>query len=127
MIVVKKSDTSRPEKKERVFLSCEHSGTYGIYTSVKIHGDDKSDQQQSRRIDTKKCSCPFLLKGKQLFHKKGWMLSVDCGVNNHLVAKHLEGYFFAGRLFEKEKRLVVDMSKSLVQSRNILHTLKQKK
>ena len=33
---------------------------------------------------------------------------------------------FAGRLSEKEERLVVDMSKSLIQPRDILYTLKQK-
>jgi len=51
---------------------------------------------------------------------------VVCGVHNHFASKYLEGYSFAVRLSEDE-RLIVDMSKSLVRSRDILDTLKQKK
>jgi len=42
------------------------------------------------------------------------------------VAENFEGHSFAGRLSEKEEKLVVDMSKTLVRPRDILHTLKQK-
>ena len=126
MIVIKKSDAPRPGKKGRVFLSCERSGTYRIHSSVKNHGENKSDQQQSRRTGTKKCSCPFLLKGKELSSEEGWVLSVDCGLHNHLTAEHLEGHSFAGRLSEEEENLVVDMSKTLVRPRDILRTLKQR-
>ena len=51
------------------------------------------------------------------------MILVVCVVHNHLASEHLEGNFFAGRLSEEE-RLVVDMFKSLVRPRDILHTLK---
>jgi len=61
-----------------------------------------------------------------LFVEEGWVLSVACGVHNHLASKHLEGHSFADKLSEKVKRLVVDMSKSLIRPRDILHTLKQR-
>ena len=51
---------------------------------------------------------------------------VTCGVHNHLVAKHLEGHSFVGRLSEEEENLVIDMPKTLVRQRCILHILKQR-
>ena len=42
------------------------------------------------------------------------------------MAEHLKGYSFIGKLSEKEKILVVNMSKILVQPRDILHALKQR-
>jgi len=71
----------------------------------------------------KKCDCPFLLKGKELSNEEGWMILVVCGIHNHLISEHWKGHSFAGRL-SKDERLVVDMFKSLVWSRDILHTLK---
>jgi len=54
------------------------------------------------------------------------MLLVVCGVQNHLASEHLEGHSFASKLSEKDKRLVVDMSMSLIRPRDILHTSKQR-
>ena len=54
------------------------------------------------------------------------MLSVACGVHNYLASEHLKGRSFTGRLSEEKEKLIVDMSKSLVRPRDILHTLKQK-
>jgi len=42
------------------------------------------------------------------------------------VAEHLKRHSFTGRLTEEEKSLVVDMSNTLVRSRDILHILKQR-
>ena len=66
---------------------------------------------------------PVLTEGQAVILRR--VLSVNCGVHNHLVVEHLEGYYFAGRLSKKEENLIVDMFKTLVWSRDILHTLKQ--
>jgi len=54
------------------------------------------------------------IKGHELSFKEEWVLSVACGVHNHLALEHWEGHFFTDRLSEEEERLVVDISKSLV-------------
>lgn len=59
-------------------------------------------------------------------NKEGWCLEVGCGVHNHGATNHFEGHSYAGRLTEEEEKLVIDMSKTLVRPRDILHTLKQK-
>ncbi|XP_028051671.1 uncharacterized protein LOC114256255 [Camellia sinensis] len=66
------------------------------------------------------------IKGEKLPTNDKWMLHVLCGVHNHSSAEHLEGHSFAGRLFKEKTSLLVDMSKSIVRSKEILVTLKQR-
>jgi len=54
------------------------------------------------------------------------VLLVACDFHNHLAAENFEGHSFTGRLSEKEEKLAVNMSKTLVQPRDILHILKQR-
>ena len=66
---------------------------------------------------------PFALKDPKLTTDDDWMVTMICGVHNHPNAQHLEGHLYAGRLSEEESIVLIDMWKSLVKSRNILHTL----
>ena len=74
----------------------------------------------------KKCSCQFTLKGRKLATDDKGMVIVVCGVHNYPKALHLNGHSFAGRFFEEEENFLIDMSKSLVKSRNILRTLQER-
>ncbi|XP_028075130.1 protein FAR1-RELATED SEQUENCE 3-like [Camellia sinensis] len=82
--------------------------------------------ERLRLTGSKKCGCPFLLRGEKLPTNDEWMLHVLCGVHNHPSAEHLEGHSFAGRLSKEETSLLVDMSKSMVRPKEILVTLKQR-
>ena len=53
------------------------------------------------------------------------MMKLICEVHNHELVKSLVGHSYAGRLTKAEKTLIVDMTKSMVKSRNILLTLKE--
>ena len=75
---------------------------------------------------TKKCGCPFSLKGIKLPNDDDWCLKVHCGVHNHPTADYLEGHSYAGRLSKEDTSLLIDISKSLVQPKDILTTLKQR-
>ena len=76
--------------------------------------------------ETKKYNCHFALKGRKLATNDDWMVTVVCGVHNHPNAQHLEEHSFARRLSEKEINILVDISKSLVRSKNILRTLQER-
>ena len=69
MIVIKKSYAPK-SKKGRIFLSCEHSETYKIHSSIKIHDKDKSNQQQSRRTGTKKMLLSFTTEGQAVILRR---------------------------------------------------------
>jgi len=49
-----------------------------------------------------------------------------CGIHNHELAPKLADHLLAGRLKAEEKQRVIDMTKSLAASRNILTDLKEK-
>ena len=55
----------------------------------------------------------------------GWMVKFMCGSYNHELAKSLVGHPYVGQLTKDEKIIIVDMTKSMVNLRNILLTLKE--
>ncbi|KAK9290997.1 hypothetical protein L1049_009180 [Liquidambar formosana] len=120
VIVIKRSD-SGSGRKERVTLGCERGGHY---RNMNKNSETQTDKKRKRETGTKKCGCPFALKGSKL-PNDNWMLTVFCGVHNHPAAKHLEGHSFVGRLSQEETSLLVDLSKTMVRPKEILSTLKQ--
>ncbi|XP_052726205.1 uncharacterized protein LOC108332571 [Vigna angularis] len=117
VVVIVRSDiaTGVRGRKTFVILRCERGGKYRRY---------KADAVASV-YDTRKCECPFRLKGKPCLNGAGWVLKVMCGHHNHELAETLVGHPYAGRLNTSEKSLLVDMIKSKVTPANILLTLKQ--
>jgi len=116
-LVVKRYDVSETQKNGRVLLSCDKEGTY---RNKNVKAQDKKG---ARSTGSKKCGCPFLLNGKEFSNTSGWVLMVVCDIHNHFSAENLEGYSFIGRLSKEEDNLTVDLSKTLVQPRDILNTL----
>ena len=56
-----------------------------------------------------------------------WGLNILNGVQNHAMEPALEGRILAGRLKEDDKKIVRDLTKSKMLSRNILINLKNKR
>ncbi|XP_052736662.1 PKS-NRPS hybrid synthetase cheA-like [Vigna angularis] len=117
VVVIVRSDiaTGVRGRKTYVKLGCERGGKYRKY---------KADAVASV-YGTRKCECPFRLKGKPCSDGAGWVLKVMCGHHNHELAETLVGHPYAGKLNTSEKSLLVDMTKSKVTPANILLTLKQ--
>ncbi|KAH1233275.1 Protein FAR1-RELATED SEQUENCE 5 [Glycine max] len=65
------------------------------------------------------------LRGKPVHGEEGWMVKLICGIHNHELAKSLVGHPYAGRLIKEEKKIIADMTKSMVKPKNILLTLKE--
>lgn len=124
VIIITRSDKGEDGKKARITLGCERSGTYRHASLLQI--EDNTVNKKRRLTGTKKCGCPFLLRGIKLPIDDEWMLQVDCGVHNHPAADNLEGHSYAGRLSQEESLLLMDMSRSLVRPKEILHAIKQK-
>ncbi|KAI5327830.1 hypothetical protein L3X38_027226 [Prunus dulcis] len=130
-IVIKRFDYGGEGKRRpRVILACESSGNYKSCKSSEttdIRSDANSDMKKCvRDTGTKKFGCPFLLKGVNIGDRDNWKLEVVCRVYNHPISEYLQGHSFVGRLSEEENALLVDMSKSLVEPRDILVTLKDR-
>ncbi|KAH1241152.1 hypothetical protein GmHk_07G018812 [Glycine max] len=101
VVVIMKSDTNIVRGRVSFLLiACERSGEY-----------------RPKKND--------LLRAKLVLRGEGWMVKLICGVHNHKMTKSLVGHPYAGRLTKDEKIVVVDMTKFMVKSRNILLTLKE--
>ena len=74
---------------------------------------------------TKKCHCPFKLRGKPIGKGQDWVLKVICGTHNHDLYDTLVGHSYVGTLKANEHSMFVDMTKSMVKSDNVLRTLKE--
>ncbi|KAH1226279.1 PKS-NRPS hybrid synthetase [Glycine max] len=98
-----------------VLIGCERSGQYKC----------KKKEFVKRDTGTRKCGCPFKLRGKPVHGGEGWMVKLICGIHNHELAKTLVGHPYAWRLTNDEKNIIADMTKSNVKPRNILLTLKE--
>jgi len=76
-------------------------------------------------IDSRKCNCPFRLKGFFDKDTNDWWVAMLCGMHNHDLEEKLQGHLLAGIFSAEEKKKVIDMTKSLTVPRNILTNLKQ--
>ena len=74
---------------------------------------------------TRKCQCPFKLRGKPIGKGQGWVLKVIWSTHNHDLYDTLVGHPYAGRLKANEHSMLVDMTKSMVKPSSILRTLKE--
>ncbi|KAH1261042.1 Protein FAR1-RELATED SEQUENCE 5 [Glycine max] len=110
--VIMRSDTETGSRERSSFflIGCERSGTYKCRNKEFVRNDTGS----------RKCGCPFRLRGKPVHGGEGWMVKLICGIHNHELAKSLVGHPYAGRLTKEEKKIIADMTKSMVKPKNIL-------
>lgn len=96
-------------------MGCERSENYRAY---------KKDLVPTV-ASSRKCDCPFKLRAKPVPGGEGWMVKLICGTHNHAFAKSLSGHPYPGQLTDNEKIILGDMTKSMVEPKNILLTLKE--
>ncbi|XP_004506265.1 uncharacterized protein [Cicer arietinum] len=115
VVVIFRSEnaTVRSRTKTKLILGCERSGKYRPWKNPK----------PTRSTWSRKCECPFRLRGTPSNVGDEWYLHVICGVHNHELAKKLTGHAFLGRLSQEEKIVLVDMTKNMIKPRNILMTI----
>ncbi|KAL5141614.1 Protein FAR-RED ELONGATED HYPOCOTYL 3 [Glycine soja] len=109
------TDTGSRGRSSFVLIGCERSGTYKCRNKEFVRKDTGS----------RKCGCPFRLREKPVHGGEGWMVKLICGIHNHELAKSLVGHPYAGQLTKDEKKIIADMTKSMVKPKNILLTLKE--
>ncbi|XP_014622279.1 uncharacterized protein [Glycine max] len=115
--VIMRSDTYTGSRGRTSFvlIGCERSGKY----------NGRKKEFVRRDTGTRKCGCPFKIRGKPVHGGEGWAVKLICGIHNHELAKTLVGHPYAGRLTDDEKNIIANMTKSNVKPRNILLTLKE--
>ncbi|XP_050891220.1 uncharacterized protein LOC127096711 isoform X2 [Lathyrus oleraceus] len=116
VIVTTRSDNGSDRRRQSIVLGCERGGVYKKSKKQLNHQDTKS----------KKCECPFRLRG--YFLSSGvWKVNVVCGKHNHEMTENLQGHPIASRLNVEEKKLVYEMINNMVLPKDILMTLKKRR
>ena len=109
-----------------IMRSDTNNGIRGM-TSFVLISCERSDQYRAKKkdlvrtcTDSRKYGCPFKLRAKLVVGGEGWMVNLICGSHNHELAKSLVGHPYVGRLTKDMKIIVADMTKSMVNPKNIL-------
>ncbi|GFZ21804.1 hypothetical protein Acr_29g0009660 [Actinidia rufa] len=120
VVVIKRSANLKGGKLPKCILGCERGGKY---EPPRHHSEGQPLQRNTR---TKKCDCPFELRGLAI-PPDGvmWGLLVKCGFHNHETAKYLDGHEYPSRPKPVEKQFVVEMAGS-TKPREILNVLKER-
>nr|WBY50571.1 hypothetical protein [Glycine max] len=107
LIVRSDTYTSSRERTSFVLIGCERSVEYRCREKEFVRRD----------TGTRKCGCPFKLRGKPVDGGQAWMVKLICGIHNHELAKSLVRHSYVGRLSKAEKTLITDMTKSMVNTK----------
>ncbi|KAI5666322.1 hypothetical protein M9H77_16175 [Catharanthus roseus] len=85
-----------------VTLACERESSVKKYKKP-IVDDEEEEIPKKRRgpYGTKKCRCPFKLKGEKMTTSENWELFIHNGRHNHKIAVYSHGHAQAARLTEE--------------------------
>ncbi|KAI5678635.1 hypothetical protein M9H77_09585 [Catharanthus roseus] len=109
-----------------VTLACEHGGSVKKYKKP-IVDDEEEEIPKKRRgpYETKKCGCPFKLKGEQMATIENCQLFVHNGGHNHKIAVYSHGHAQSARLTEEQLQQTEQFRKSHVLPCNILRFFRE--
>ncbi|XP_061990742.1 uncharacterized protein LOC133709124 [Rosa rugosa] len=138
VIIIRRSDSGivgNKKKRPKIKFCCERGGDYkrvlkfdaqkSYAKSQKQTDGDGQKKKRPKASGTKKCGCPFALRGINTVGNE-WTLEVICGVHNHPPSQSLHGHSYVGRLSKEEYAMLVDMSTSLMRPKDILTALKKR-
>ncbi|KAL5180706.1 hypothetical protein HKD37_01G001780 [Glycine soja] len=103
VIMRSKINTGMKGRTSFVLIDCERSGQYR----------SRKKDFVIRDTSTRKCGCPFKLRGKPVVGGQRWMVKLMCGGHNHEMAKSLVEHPYVIRLTKDEKTIIADMTKSM--------------
>ena len=129
IIVVKRSDNGGGTKKGRIVIVCERSGEHRAEKVNKLNRADSESGEKTvgvKQTGSRKCGCPFLLKGKQVEVMGLWALEVVNAVHNHSIAKYLQGHPYAARFTKEEEEFVIQLSLNRTRPKDLMKQLWEK-
>ncbi|KAI5675856.1 hypothetical protein M9H77_06806 [Catharanthus roseus] len=103
-------------------LACECGGAIKSRTKPRVDNEEE-EEVPIERLDpygTKKCGCPFKLKGEQMATSENWQLFVHNGSHNHKIGVYNHGHAQAARQTKEQLIQTEQFRKSNVPPRNIL-------
>ncbi|KAI5656352.1 hypothetical protein M9H77_25145 [Catharanthus roseus] len=121
LIVTQYLSSRISDRRAYVTLGCERGGVNKSRTKPRI--DDEEEEVQVKMqgpYETKKCDCPFKLKGEQMATCENWQLFVHDGRHNYAISVYTHGHAQAAKLTDEQLIQMEQFRKSHVPPRNIL-------
>ncbi|KAI5656405.1 hypothetical protein M9H77_25198 [Catharanthus roseus] len=110
------------DRRTYVTLACERGGALRKYTKPRV--DDEEEEVPIKKwgsYGTKKCGCPFKLKGEQIATSENWQLFVHDGRHNNKMAVYNHGHTQAARLqrsMHRKYTVIAKIKKNRMKGRN---------
>ncbi|KAI5681603.1 hypothetical protein M9H77_02831 [Catharanthus roseus] len=103
LIVTRYLSSKTSNRRPYVTLGCEHGGANKLRTKPGV--DDEEEKVQVKRwgpYGTKKCGCPFKLKGEQMATCENWELFVHDRRHNHAIGVYTYGHAQTAKLTDEQ-------------------------
>ncbi|KAI5680547.1 hypothetical protein M9H77_01774 [Catharanthus roseus] len=127
LIVTRYLSSGTSNRRLYVILGCERGGANKQRTKPRV--DDEEEEVQVKRrgpYRTKKCGCPFKVKGEQMAMCENWQLFIHVGRHNHVIGLYNHGHSQAAKLIEEQLIHIEQFRKSHNPPRNILQFFREK-
>ncbi|KAI5664572.1 hypothetical protein M9H77_23895 [Catharanthus roseus] len=115
------------DRRPYVTLAYEHGGSVKKYKKIIVNDEEEEIPKKKRGLyRTKKCGCPFKLKGEQMATSENWQLFVHNGRHNHKIVVDNHGHAQSARLTEEQLQQTEQFRKSHIPPHNILQFFRNK-
>ncbi|KAI5676810.1 hypothetical protein M9H77_07760 [Catharanthus roseus] len=124
LIITRYQRSRTADRRPYVTLACERGGSVKKYKKAIVDNEEEEVPKKRREsYGTKKCGCPFKLKGEQMATNKSWQLFVHNERHSHKLAVYNHGHAQAARLTEepfahKIYNVVAKIKRNWMQGRN---------
>ncbi|KAI5677058.1 hypothetical protein M9H77_08008 [Catharanthus roseus] len=127
LIVTRYLRSRTSDRRPYVTLGCERRGANKSKKKPVVDDEEEEEVQVKRRgpYGTKKCGCPFKLKGEQMAMCENWQLFVHNERHNHAIGVYSNGHAQAAKLTEEQLIQIEQFRKRHVPPRNILRFFRE--
>ncbi|KAI5671293.1 hypothetical protein M9H77_11657 [Catharanthus roseus] len=126
LIVTRYLSSRTSDCRPYVTLGCERGGANKPRKKPIVDDEEEEVQVKRRRpYETKKCGCPFKLKGEQMVMCENWQVFVHDGRHNHAIGVYTHGHAQAAKLTKEQLIQTEQFRKSHVPPRNILRFFRE--
>ncbi|KAI5661740.1 hypothetical protein M9H77_21063 [Catharanthus roseus] len=125
LIITRYLRSRTSDRRPYVTLACERGGAIKSRTNLRVDGKEEVPMKRQGPYRTKKCGCPFKLKGERMATSESWQLIVHDGRHNHKIGVYSHGHAQTARLMEEQLKRTEQFRKSHVSSRNILRFFRE--
>ncbi|KAI5667048.1 hypothetical protein M9H77_16901 [Catharanthus roseus] len=113
LIITRYQRSRTLNRRPYITLACERGGSVKKYKKPIVDNEEEEIPKKRRGpYGTKKCGCPFKLKGEQMATSENWQLFIHNGRHNHKIVVYSHGHAQAARLTEEQLQQTEQFKKS---------------